>query len=591
MRLGSVLLAAWRLAWPYFASERKWFARLLLAAIVALRLSLVGMSVILSYWNRAFYNALQEKDWDSFVSLLFLGRRNADGFMPGFCAVAALFILVAVYRTYLTQWLTIGWREWMTGRLQGQWLTHHAYWRISLASFTKGGFGTDNPDQRIAEDVRDFIEDSLSLSLGLLSAVVTLFSFVTILWTLSGAFTLWGITVPGYMVWVALLYAAFGSALTHTIGKPLAALRFRQQKVEADFRFSLARLRENVEGIALSGGEAEEQRALKVRFAAVVSNWRSIMGRTKLLTFFTAGFDQAASVFPLVVASPRYFAGQVGLGALTQTSSAFSQVEGAMTWFVHSYQSLASWTATVDRLSAFERAIATATRQAGGPTMTPASQSDFVLRDTDLQLPDGTVLTKGAGLTLHAGESVLIAGRSGLGKSTLFRALAGIWPYGSGTVERPSGRSMFLPQRPYIPLGTLRQAIAYPASPDAYPDAELRETLDACGLGHLSARLDTEDAWSQRLSGGEQQRLAVARALLARPDWLFLDEATASLDSEGEAELYALLARRLDATTIVSIAHRPGVAAFHQRRVVLESRDGGPASFVDRPVVPAGVAP
>ena len=583
MGVGSVLRDAWRLAWPYFDSDQKWSARALLAAIVALRLSLVGMSVVLSFWNRAFYNALQEKDWDSFVALLFLGRTNADGYMPGFCAVAIVFIMVAVYRTYLTQWLTIRWRAWMTARLQHQWLSDHAYWRISLAAGTGGGFGTDNPDQRIAEDVREFIEDSLSLSLGLLSAIVTLFSFVTILWSLSGALTLWGVTIPGYMVWVALLYAAFGSALTHVIGKPLAGLRFRQQKTEADFRFSLARLRENVEGVALSRGEAEEQRALGVRFGAVVANWRAIMGRTKLLTFFTAGFDQAASVFPLVVASPRYFAGEIGLGSLTQTSGAFSQVESALTWFVHSYQSLASWKATVDRLSAFERAITSAASQPGGIGTVAAPGADYALRHANLQLPDGTSLTQDAGLELRAGQSVLIAGRSGLGKSTLFRALAGIWPFGSGTVERPAGTTMFLPQRPYIPLGTLRQAVAYPAAPDAHPDAELREALQACGLGHMAGRLDTEEPWAQRLSGGEQQRLAVARALLFKPDWLFLDEATASLDSEAEAELYALLRERLPDTSIVSIAHRPAVAAFHQRRVVLEREAGGPARLVDRP--------
>lgn len=583
MRLGSVLRDAWRLIWPFFASEQRWSARGLLAAIVTLRLSLVGMNVVLSFWSRAFYNALQEKDWDSFVALLFLGRRNAEGFLPGFCVVAVVFILVAVYRTYLTQWLTIRWRAWMTARLQHQWLSNHVYWRISLAAGTERGLGTDNPDQRIAEDVRDFIDDSLALSLGLLSAVVTLFSFVTILWSLSGALTLWGVTIPGYMVWVALLYAAFGSALTHVIGKPLAALRFRQQKTEADFRFSLARLRENVEGVALSGGEAEEQRALGVRFGAVTANWRAIMGRTKLLTFFTAGFDQAASVFPLVVAAPRYFAGQISFGALTQTSGAFSQVEGAMTWFVHSYQSLASWRATVDRLSAFQRAITSAAAGPDGIDVVAAPGADYALRHADLQLPDGTGLTQDAGLVLRAGQSVLIAGRSGLGKSTLFRALAGIWPFGSGTVERPVGATMFLPQRPYIPLGTLRQAVAYPAAPDAYPDAEVRETLESCGLGSMAARLDTEEPWAQRLSGGEQQRLAVARALLARPDWLFLDEATASLDSEAEAELYVLLRDRLPATTIVSIAHRPAVAAFHQRRVVLEREAGGFARLVDRP--------
>ncbi|HEY0420991.1 MAG TPA: SbmA/BacA-like family transporter, partial [Acetobacteraceae bacterium] len=451
--LGALLRNVWRLASPYFNSAEKWSARGLLAVIVALRLSLVGMSVVLSYWNRAFYNALQDKDWDSFIALLFAGKRMPDGYMPGFCAVAAAFVLVAVYRTYLTQWLTIRWRGWMTTRLQDDWLSNKAYWHISLsAAADRNGHGTDNPDQRIAEDVREFISDTLTLSLGLLSSVVTLFSFVAILWSLSGPLSVMGVSIPGYMVWVALVYAAVGSALTHWIGKPLAGLRFRQQRVEADFRFSLARLRENVEGVALYNGEAEERRTLGVRFAAVIANWRTIMTRTKLLTFFTAGYDQAAVVFPLVVASPRYFAGEIGLGGLTQTAGAFRQVEDALSWFVHSYQSLATWQATVERLTDFQRAIAAAHASGAGIVPVASAAADYALEDATIALPDGRGLLHKAGLVLRSGQSVLIAGRSGLGKSTLFRTLAGIWPFGRGQVLRPHGRTLFLPQRPYIPL-------------------------------------------------------------------------------------------------------------------------------------------
>ena len=568
--LGPFMRDAWRLALPYFRSEERWSARLLLAAIVVLNLALVGMTVVLNFWNRAFYNALQDKDWDGFIHLLLFWRSDEKaGAMPGFCAIAALYIVVSVYRTYLNQWLRIRWRRWMTERFLAEWLADRAYYRISLqAAAGKAGIGTDNPDQRIAEDLNSFVTDTLTLTLDLLSNVVTLFSFLTILWGLSGPMTVWGISVPGYMVWAALVYSAAGTWVTHLVGQPLAALNFRQQRVEADFRFALVRFRENVEGVALFGGEAEEHRALDGRFAALVENWWQIMRRTKLLNALIAGYSQAAIIFPIVVAAPRYFAGTMTLGDLTQTADAFGQVQGAMSWFVTSYASLASWRATTERLATFERAIAAA-REAGVGFETAAGEG-FALEHATLALPDGQVLVADAGLQVGPGESVVVTGRSGSGKSTLFRALAGIWPFGGGTIRRPQGRVLFLPQRPYIPLGTLRHAVTYPDAVGAHDDASVRAALADVGLAHLAPRLDEEDAWAQRLSGGEQQRLAVARALLVRPDWLFLDEATASLDPEGEAALYALLTARLPGAAMVSIAHRPAVAAHHRRHVVME---------------------
>ncbi|MCW3477454.1 ABC transporter ATP-binding protein/permease, partial [Limobrevibacterium gyesilva] len=567
--LGPFLRDAWRLALPYFKSEERWSARILLAAIVTMSLALVGMSVVLSYWNRAFYDALQQKDWHSFIDLLLFYKRTESGIMPGFCGIAAVYILVAVYRTYLNQWLRIRWRRWLTERLMHEWLSDRAYWRMSLAADAGNGYGTDNPDQRIADDLRNFTTDTLSLSLGLLSSIVTLCSFVTILWTLSGPIELLGLTIPGYMVWVALLYAALGSALTHLVGRPLAALNFRQQRVEADFRFGLARMRENLEGIALYAGEAEERHTASQRFRAVIANFHQIMDRTKLVNGLVAGFDQVAVIFPIVVAAPRYFAGEIALGGLMQTTGSFRSVEGALAWFVHAYTSLADWRATVERLSAFSAAIAAARAASPGVQVVESAGPGYELRDVALHLPDGRPLLQGQDLAFAAGQSVAIGGRSGLGKSTLFRALAGIWPFGTGQVRRPAATSLFLPQRPYIPLGTLRRAVTYPGPIDAHPDEVVREALHAAGLGHLEARLDQEEPWAQRLSGGEQQRLAVARALLAAPDWLFLDEATASLDPDSEAEIYTLLRDRLPHTTIVSIAHRPTVAAFHARRIVL----------------------
>ncbi len=579
--LGPFLRDVWRLGRPYYFSEERWSARGLLAAIIALNLSMVGMDVVLNFWNRAFFNALQAKDWGAFINLLFFWRSGAKGFMPGFSEVAAVYILVAVYRTYLNQWLRIRWRRWMTERFLDNWLADRAYWRISLAA-SAGAGETDNPDQRIADDIASYITSSLSLGLDLLSNVVSLFSFITILWTLSGPLVLLGVSIPGYMVWVALAYAVIGTWLTHLVGRPLAALNFRQQKVEADFRFALVRLRENMEGVALSAGEGEEHHGLSGRFAGVVENWWRIMQRTKLLNALVSGYGQVAVVFPIVVAAPRYFAGKMQLGGLTQTAGAFGQVQGAMSWFVNAYADLAAWRATVERLAAFHRAIAAARAAQGGVATVPGVACG--LESATLGLPDGRSLAEGVSVALRPGESVVVTGRSGSGKSTLFRALAGIWPFGSGrAIQAPD--ALFLPQRPYIPLGTLRRAISYPAPIDAYDEPTLHAALEDAGLGRLIPRLDEEENWALRLSGGEQQRLAIARALLARPAWLFLDEATASLDPGAETALYTMLRARLPGATIVSIAHRPAVAAFHQRHLVFERPDDGPGRVVEAPAI------
>ncbi len=585
--LGASVKDAWRLARPYFASsEEKWSARALLAIIIALNLALVGMDVVLNFWNGAFYNSLQHRDWHAFVQLLFFYYHTSGGMvLPGFCGVAAVYILVAVYRTFLRQWLQIRWRRWMTRGFVDAWLADRAYYRISLTGDPQG-VGTDNPDQRIADDVASFVADTLALGLDLLSNVVSLASFVGILWTLSGAITVFGLGIPGYMVWVALLYAGVGTWLTHLVGRPLTALNFRQQRFEADFRFSLARLRENTEGVALYGGEAEENAGLATRFSAVVGNWWAIMQRTKALNALVSGYSQVAVVFPIIVAAPRYFAGKIALGGLTRTASAFGQVQGAMSWFVGAYASLAVWRAEVERLAAFDRAVTEARASAGQGVALAADGERMRLEDVTLKLPDGAVLLDHASVEFRPGQSVVITGRSGSGKSTLFRALAGIWPFGSGRVALPAGRCLFLPQRPYLPQGSLRRAVTYPAAPEAIAEAVVAEALSAVGLGALGSRLDTVEPWALRLSGGEQQRLAIARALVNRPDWLFLDEATTSLDPEAEAELYRLLRERLPATTLVSVAHRETVAALHERRLRVE-RPGQGAGHLVEPVAEA----
>jgi putative ATP-binding cassette transporter len=580
--VGSFLKDAYRLSKPYFAhSDEKWSAWALLIAIIILNLSIVGMSVVLNFWHRAFYNALQAKDWRAFLELLFIYRRTATGgFLPGFVELAAVWIAVAVYAVYLNQWLQIRWRNWMTRQFLEEWLADRAYYHISLTSDT-AAVGTDNPDQRISEDLRDFTRSTLSLGLDLLSNVVTLFSFLGILWSLSGSVTLFGIAIPGYMVWVALIYSAVGTWLTHLVGRPLAALNFRQQKVEADFRYALVRVRENVEGIALYHGEEEEQGLLKHRFTSVIGNWWAIMRRLRWFNALTSGYGLLAGIFPIVVAAPRYFFGTMELGDLMQTLGAFGQVQGAMSWFINQYAgnnpndvSLTRFHSIVERLTTFDRAVAIARATAEKISVNDSPDGSVQLRHFTISLPDGAKLLEDADVVLEPGHSLVISGRSGSGKSTLFRMIAGIWPFGEGRVQRPTTNCLFLPQRPYIPLGTLRHVVAYPNPPGDYDREAVAQALADVGLSSLVPRLDHDETWAQQLSGGEQQRVALARALLAKPDWLFLDEATASLDPDAEAELYRMLRERLPQTTLVSIAHRPSVAVFHERHLEFRRADG-----------------
>lgn len=578
--IGPFLKDAWKLTRPYFmTSEEKWSARGLLVAIIAMNLTLVALTVVLSFWRREFYNTLQDKDWKAFLELLFLYRQTPSGLLPGFCEVAAVHIILAVYSVYLNQLLQIRWRRWLTRQFLTEWLADRAYYNISLTA-DRAAVGTDNPDQRVAEDLRDFCRMTLTLSLDLLSNIVSLCSFVGILWGLSGAIEAFGIPIPGYMVWVALAYALIGTTLTHLVGRPLSILNFRQQRVEADFRYALVRIRENMESIALYRGEQEEGVTLRERFGQVIGNWHQIMTRTKLLNSLVNGYAQIAIIFPIVVAAPRYFAGDMQLGGLMQTVGAFGSVQQSMSWFVESYAQIAEWRAIVERLSTFHRAIVKARAENhGGFVNTETHDGTVRLKDVTMSLPDGSKLLDGADLTLTAGHSVVITGRTGSGKSTLFRVLAGIWPFGHGQVELPP-KSFFLPQRPYIPLGTLRHVITYPNAVEAFSDAEIAQALADAGLPHLCERMGSDDNWPQRLSGGEQQRIALTRALLAKPEWIFLDEATASLDPAAEEDLYRILKDRLPNTTLISIAHRPSVAAFHDARLVFKRDDGSAGSLV-----------
>jgi vitamin B12/bleomycin/antimicrobial peptide transport system ATP-binding/permease protein len=546
----------WALLQPYWKSEERGRAWLLLLANIGLILVTVYVTVLFNQWYNAFYNALQAKAQAEFFHQL--GR---------FCVLAAIYILIAVYRIYLNQMLQIRWRRWLTDRYLSDWLRDRNYYRMQLKDA-----GTDNPDQRIAEDFRLFVDESLSLGLGFLNAAVTLGSFVAILWSLSGSLEipLGGTTyvIYGYMVWVAIVYAIAGTWLTHKIGKPLILLNFNQQKYEADFRYNLVRFRENCEGVALYRGEEDELRGFRARFNAVFENWWAIMKRQKLLTFFTAGYSQAAVIFPFVVGAPRFFSGAIQLGGLVQISNSFGQVQGALSWFIDAYTNFASWKASVDRLISFHNAVVRAQEEnragLGLARVADEKNTDLVASNLELELPTGRMLLAGINITVESGDHLLIIGPSGSGKSTLFRAIAGIWPFGAGQVRLPCDfRALFLPQRPYFPLGTLRQMVTYPGAPDTFTDAQVRAALEATDLGGLTERLDEQQNWAQQLSGGEQQRVAIARALLHRPGWLFLDEATSALDEPSQAQMYQLIRDSLKDTTIISIAHRNALADFH----------------------------
>ncbi len=571
---------AWALTRPYFQSEEKWKARGLLLAIVVLNLAAVYMLVLLNEWNRVFYDALQEKNQPVFWEQL--GR---------FTYLAFAFIIIAVYRFYLTQLLEIRWRAWMTAHYLQRWLSDHAFYKMELARYAESGGNPatpDNPDQRIQEDLNLFTTYTVSLSMGLLNAVVTLLSFVGILWGLSGpfAFTVGAssFNIPGFMVWMAVLYCAVGSLITHYIGRPQIKLNFLQQRYEADFRHHLVRVREYSESIALDKGEAVERVQLDSRFSTVLGNYLTLIKKQKNLIWFTNFFGQAAVVFPFIVAAPRFFSGAIQLGQLMQISSAFGRVQDSLSWFVDNYSSLAAWRATTDRLTSFEESFVQLTvagrEQSAINSAAIASGNTLDAQDLTLALPNGSVLLSSLSLHAEAGDSVLVKGPSGSGKSTLFRAFAGIWPFSRGRTSLPLD-AMFIPQRPYFPNGTLRDALAYPQPASSYTDEALRQALDDALLPQLKPRLDDEDAWSQKLSGGEQQRLAIARVLLKKPKWLFADEATSALDEAAEKTLYERLIAQVKQAggAIVSIAHRPAVATYHNKRWELEKLPEGSSAL------------
>lgn len=560
-RLLQTFAVIWRLAHPYFYSEDRWPGRLLLASVIAIELSLVAINVMINQWQNHFYNALQDRNWEIFVYQL--------GY---FCVLAGIYVVLAVYQLYLQQWLLIRWRAWMTHRYLDHWLAGANHYRMQLQ-----GDAADNPDQRIAEDIKLFAERGILIGIRVLGATVSFISFVVILWGLSGDAPLrlfgYELSIPGYLVWAALIYAIIGTVVTHLVGRRLIGLNFQQQRYEADFRFNLVRVRENSEQIALLRGEAAENDRLRHRFTFVIDNWWQIMLRLKRLTLLTASYRQISAIFPYIVVSPAYFAGTMQLGGLMQTATAFDNVREALSIFIDVYREIAEWRAVIARLDGFDAAIAKAQEAAAASAIavTPQGDRDAVeIRDLTLHLPSGKPLVAAEDIAIRPGDSVLVSGPSGAGKSTLLRAVAGIWPFGHGTITVPAGaRLLILPQQPYFPIATLAAAVTYPAPAGTLSHKQITEVLVAIGLPDLVARLDEEAHWNRILSLGEQQRLAIARAILQKPDVLFLDEATASLDEPAEAMLYEFLKTRLKGAIIVSIGHRAALAAFHRRRLAL----------------------
>ncbi len=567
---------------PAFTTKERALAIAMIVLLVVLNQAQVGIQLRISFYYRDSFNALQNKDAAAFWAQL----------LTVFTPWAFVFIASAVLEYVVKSTLIIRWRRWLTEDYVGRWLDHHTHYRMALA-----GGAADNPDQRISEDINRFIDGGdtgygiYSFSILLIATLSSLVSFSILLWDLSSSFTLpfTTIVVPGFLFWTALIYAGIGTLVTHLIGRPLVRLSFAKQRYEADYRFSLARLREYSEQVALLRGEGAEKTSLATRFAAIIANYFAIIHCRKQLITFTASYGQLSPIIPYLVTAPFFFADKITLGVMRQTANAFGSVEGALTFFINYYVFLADFKAVLDRLVSFDAAIGQAKARKGLVHEQGSTPGVLALDNVDLRIPDGKRIVEHVDLRLVEGEPALVVGPSGSGKSTLFRAISGIWPHGEGTITLPpEAEVMLLPQRPYLPIGTLRQTVTYPAPTDTYTDAEIAKALRMAHLADLAMMLDVEDVWSQRLSGGEQQRLAVARALLAKPDWLFLDESTSAMDEGMEAEIYAVLAAHLPDTTIVSIGHRASLSQFHKRRIEMQPTEAGAFTTVDVTAEAAG---
>jgi putative ATP-binding cassette transporter len=547
----------WRLTSIYWTSPAARQGALLLALAVALEFGAVYGNVLLATAQKHVGDAVQNKQSSEFFAS-----------MARFFAIVLAFVLVSAYRVYVRQWLEMHWRKSVTAHYLERWIGPQAYCQQE-----RHPGEADNPDQRIAEDIRNYVASSLGLSLSLLAAVATLFSFAGLLWNLSADWPLQvrgrPVHIPGLMLWIAVIYSFVAMGLTHLVGRPLVPINFNKQRVEADFRYGLVRFRDSAESVALARGASFEQQGALARFRYVIENWWQLIAAQRNLTLFTTTIGQINGVVPLLIAAPAYFAGWITLGSVVETRVAYAQVSGALAWFVYAYQEIAQWRASVERLSTFADVVDAAEADLSRPDgiqMQAAEGDTLRFTNLSLRLPDGRVLLEPANATVSAGDKVAVLAPTGAGKTTLFRAIAGIWPFGSGRIEMPAhARSMFLTQRAYLPIGSLREVVSYPAPADAFAEERVCDVLRLLELGRLEAHLQEAGPWDQQLTDDEQQRLTVARVLLHEPDWIFMDDATAALDGAMEKRVYEILTARLPKATVISMTHRAVVAEYHAR--------------------------
>ncbi|MGX7743383.1 ABC transporter ATP-binding protein/permease [Rhodopseudomonas parapalustris] len=558
LSLHAGLRSALHLAVPYFRSDQRWIGLGLLASLIGAQLVAVGAAVAENYWRNAFFQTLQDKNWPGFIEQFWV-----------YAVIAVFHICGAVYQRYLGQWLTIRWRGWMTAHYLDRWLHGSTHYRATMAAGA-----VDNPDQRIAEDVRSYISLTLELLVGLIGAIARLTSFVAILWALSSSipFSIFGVTIPGYLVWAALIYTVAGSAVTHWIGRRLIGIDFEQERREADFRFALVRLRENSEAVALLHGEDFEKRGLAMRFQAIVDNWFRLMKLQQLIGLFSESYKRYSLYFPYFVMAPLFFGGTMQLGSFMQSGSAFNEVRNSFSYFINAYLKLAELAAVTHRLSQFAQVVKQS-KPANADVTSPSAGAALDASEIVVKTAAGSPIIAVDGVRVESGTSLLITGPSGTGKTSLVRAIAGIWPFVDGRVSTAARRPLVLPQRPYLPLGTLRAALSYPEAPDRSDAARMVEALQDVGLDHFVALLDHVDRWDLRLSEGEKQRLAIARALLYQPDLLILDEATSALSKPSEILLHQILKMRLSTATIVAVSHQDALRSYYDSVTVLRTSE------------------